>query len=205
VGVFGSGSAYLLRLNAGGTIPVELVDFKARAEANNVVLQWQTASETNNAGFTVEQQETGGPWRDRGFVAGAGTTAELQTYDFRITDVAYGRHAFRLRQIDVDGTETLSSVTSVVVGLAEPFAIAAYPNPFSETATLEVTVRETQRVRVAVYDLLGRRVVTLHDGVLHADRTKMLPWNGRGQASGMYIVRVEGETFRTTRRLSLVR
>lgn len=205
VGAFDSGSAYLLRLNADGAIPVELVGLTAHVQENDVVLRWQTASETNNAGFFIEQQEEGGPWRDRGFVDGAGTTAKAQTYSFRILDVRYGRHAFRLRQIDLDGTETLSPVAMVEVGLTEPFAVAAYPNPFAETATLEVTVRQTQRVRVAVYDLLGRRVATLHNGTLHADRTKTLSWNGRGQASAMYIVRVQGETFHATERLSLLR
>lgn len=128
-----------------------------------------------------------------------------QSYVFRIRDVRYGRHAFRLRQIDVDGTQTLSPVTTVEVGLAEPFALSAYPNPFSDTATLTVTMGQTQHVRVEVYDVLGRRVATLHDGMVRAAQTRTLSWSGREQASAMYIVCVEGETFQATERLSLVR
>jgi FlaG/FlaF family flagellin (archaellin) len=193
------------RTAAGAPLPVELVRFAAQADGRAVALTWRTATETNNAGFAVEQQTEGGAWRELGFVEGAGTTTEAQRYRFRAANVSYGDHAFRLRQIDLDGTEAFSGVREVTVGLAGPYAVAAYPNPVRSRATVGVAVREAQRVTVEVYDVLGRRVTVLHDGPLVAGGTERLALSAQGLASGVYLVRVTGETFAATRRLTVVR
>jgi hypothetical protein len=56
-----------------------------------------------------------------------------------------------------------------------------------------------------VYDVLGRRVAVLHDGPLAAERTERLALSAQGLASGVYLVRVAGEAFTATRRLTVVR
>jgi hypothetical protein len=195
---------------AGVPLPVELAAFTAVAEDGNVLLSWTTASETNNAGFAVEQRtvaESGpeGVWREVGFVEGAGTTSEAQSYRLRIPAVGPGTHTFRLRQIDLDGTEAITDPVEVSLRLDEAYALAAYPNPFGagRPAHIRLDVREAQRVQVAVYDVLGRRVATLHDGEVASKATMQLA--GQGLASGVYFVRVTGEHFQTTRRLTLVR
>jgi hypothetical protein len=188
-------------------LPVELAAFAATADAGDVVLTWQTASETNNAGFSVEQQRGSGEWTEVAFVDGAGTTTEAQTYRHRVAQAGYGQHAFRLRQVDFDGTAALSEAVEIAVGLARPYALDAYPNPFRAGmgATVDVAVREAQDVTVAVYDVLGRRVAVLHDGPVEAGTTERLTLTGRGLASGVYLVRVQGERFQAVRRLTLVR
>ena len=192
-------------------IPVELVGLKATATGTQgVVLTWTTASETGNAGFAIEQRRgfgSGGAWRDVAFVTGAGTTTEAQTYRYRFSSVDYGRHAFRLRQVDLDGTATLSEAVEIDVTLAEAYALTAYPNPVAagQSATIDVTAREAQAITVAVYDLLGRRVATLFDGKVAASEAKKLRLSGRGWASGTYFVRAVGERFTASERITVVR
>jgi hypothetical protein len=142
-----------------------------------------------------------------GYVAGAGTTSAPQAYRHRVEAVGYGTHAFRLRQIDFDGTSTPSDEVSVEVGLAGPYALAAYPTPVraGHEATVDVAVRTAQPVTVAVYDVLGRRVATLFEGELPGGETKRLRLGVRGLASGVYVVRAVGEAFVATRRLTVVR
>ena len=77
-------------------LPVELVSFEAVQDDDAVVLQWATASETNNAGFDVEQQAEGGVWDRVGFVEGAGTTAAPQRYTLRVDGLAPGTYRFRV-------------------------------------------------------------------------------------------------------------
>ncbi len=122
-----------------GPIPVELARFTATAEGEDVTLTWQTASETGNAGFAVDQRVAGGGRAEVGFVAGASTATEAQSYAFRVEHVGYGPHAFRLHQVDLDGTATPSDVREVTVRLAAPYAVAAYPNPSVEAARIDVT------------------------------------------------------------------
>lgn len=66
----------------------------------------------------------------------------------------------------------------------------SYPNPFNPTATIPVTLSREAAVMLAVYDLRGRLVRTLAEGVLPAgDHT--FTFNGEGLASGGYICRLE--------------
>src|SRR5690606_27559991 len=73
-------------------LPVELTSFTAVADGEAVVLRWETASETNNAGFEIQwvsNPEIRNPksetlnWKTLAFVAGVGTTVEAQAYSYR--------------------------------------------------------------------------------------------------------------------------
>jgi hypothetical protein len=70
---------------------------------------------------------------------------------------------------------------------------------------MQLRVRETQHVRIDVFDYLGRRVKTLHDAVVPADQIQPILLDGQGLPSGAYFVRAVGEDFRVTRTLTLVK
>jgi hypothetical protein len=80
-----------------------------------------------------------------------------------------------------------------------------YPNPFRERATLTLSLTDPQAVSVAVYDLLGRRVALLHEGVPSASSPLRLVWEPESAATGLYVVRAEGETFQATQRVAYIR
>ncbi|HYE96410.1 MAG TPA: T9SS type A sorting domain-containing protein [Rubricoccaceae bacterium] len=82
--------------------------------------------------------------------------------------------------------------------------VGLYPNPFVEQARLVLRLAGPERVEVGLYDLLGRRVAVLHDGVLPAGETA-LPLAARGLPAGTYVARVQGETFSATQRATVVR
>lgn len=194
--------------NLGGDpLPVELVQFDARRTGSEVTLDWATASETNNAGFHVEYQEPGAAsFVEAGFVEGHGTTDEPQTYRFNLSDLEPGAHQFRLRQMDLNGTSTLSETVEVRVGLSETFSLSApYPNPAAQSATLDLIVREAQPVQITLYNVLGQRVQTLYDGTVEAEQPLELTIDSHRLSGGVYFVRFEGEQFQATRRLTVVR
>ncbi len=186
-------------------IPVELTDFTAVASGDDVVLEWQTASETNNAGFAVEQR-TDETWEQVAFVDGAGTLAQTRQYRHRVPDLAPGTHAFRLKQTDFDGSFEYSPEVEASVTLAVPVAVSElYPNPTPARAAFTLAVREAQHVRISIYDVLGRRVAVLHDGPLKANEQYQFTFNSRALASGLYFVQVKGEGFTKARKVMVVR
>ena len=76
-----------------------------------------------------------------------------------------GRHVFRLKQIDFDGTFEYSPEVEVLIEAPRNYVSAhLYPNPFRSTTTFALTLGRAQRIRVEVVDLLGRRVVLLYEG-----------------------------------------
>ena len=203
---------------AGAPLPVELTELTAQASQQRARLQWTTASETNNAGFYVQMKQlaqgdsltdasvAASDWTDLGFVEGAGTTDAPQSYTFETGELDYGRHAFRLRQVDADGTATTTDATELEVRLDNAYAVdTPYPNPARSQATLPVTVRETQNVQIHIYDMLGRRVETVHDGEVRAQSTREIRINTGRLASGTYFVRIRGNDFVATERLTVIR
>jgi hypothetical protein len=200
-------SEFFVTGGPGNALPVELAAFTATTDARHGVLAWTTHSETNNAGFVVEHAAPGAAFRDAGFVEGAGTTSATQRYAFRTDDaLAPGTHRFRLRQVDFDGAATHSDPVAVEVTPAEAFTLsAAHPNPTRRTSALDLTLAEAQPVTVAVYDAMGRRVATLHEGPLTAQTTHTLAFDAAGLASGVYLVRVTSPHGTATRRVTVVR
>ena len=87
-----------------------------------------------------------------------------------------------------------------------PFILSnPVPNPSRSGAVLQLTTERTQAIRAHVLDLAGRHVATLHDGLISAQSPLSLRFDGTSLATGLYLVRVVGEDFTATRRLSLVR
>lgn len=205
VDVHGNESVPTAPLDASTPIPVELAAFEAVLDGMDVVLTWTTASETSVAGFAVDHAEAG-RWVEVGYAAGQGTTAEPQTYTYRVPALAVGPHRFRLRQIDLDGQVATSPVIVVDVGVTGTHVLSEiYPNPCSAAARFTLAVQEPQRVRVAVYDVLGREITVLHDAAIPANQTHRVTLNASDWASGLYVLRVDGDRFTATRTLTVLK
>jgi DNA-binding beta-propeller fold protein YncE len=87
---------------------------------------------------------------------------------------------------------------------------AVSPNPFRNAAEVQFTLGRRSRVSITVYDVLGRTVRRVANGVLLDAGPQGLRWDGRGEAgtnvsAGMYFVRLETEGGRWTRPLVRIR
>ena len=91
----------------------------------------------------------------------------------------------------------------------ELFLGNAYPNPFNPCTTIEYALPATGHVRLSVYDLSGRLVCRLVDGVVPAGYHATV-WHGRdavgrGVSSGTYFSRLEVGDEVLIRRMMLVK
>lgn len=68
----------------GSPLPIELLDFNATLVENTVVIDWTTASETNNDYFLIERSFDGNSFNTIAQEKGAGNSTQTQTYT--ITD-----------------------------------------------------------------------------------------------------------------------
>lgn len=186
-------------------LPVELVSFTALQDHGTVLLSWETASETNNAGFEVQMQ-VDGRYQPLGFVDGYGTTTEAQSYQYRLEGLTPGTHRFRLKQIDFDGTFEFSPEVEVTVALIGDYTLSeAFPNPFNPVTQFTLTVSRTQHVVVSAYNLLGQQVATLFEGTLDANAPQTIRFEAADLPSGLYLYRAQGETFSATRQVTLLK
>ncbi len=200
--VLGSGLDQLL--------PVELVAFEALADGQAVVLNWHTAAETNNAGFEVEHRQVDDTashvWTSLHWTEGEGTTTAPRSYSHRVHHLEAGRHVFRLKQVDYDGTFAYSPEVEVTIEMAESYLLsAAYPNPFNPATSFTLAVSQQQAVTIEVFDVLGRKVEVLYRGGMQANASRVFAWEAGDHPSGLYFIRVVGEQFVETRQVTLLK
>jgi hypothetical protein len=79
------------------------------------------------------------------------------------------------------------------------------PNPLRERGVVRLSLPIGARVRLELFDLEGRRVGTLLDGVDRAVGEHHVPLDGRGLANGVYFVRLSAGTLRESRRVVVAR
>ena len=79
-----------------------------------------------------------------------------------------------------------------------------YPNPFNPSTTIEYSLPARTHVRLDVYDITGRLVAELVNGVQESGRYRQL-WNASNAASGMYFVRLQSDRFTSTRKMLLLK
>lgn len=152
---FGAFCPIPTRLDGTGTqtvLPVELTFFKTATENNQVNLIWQTASEENNEGFDIQRSTDGETWESIGFVAGAGTTLEVQDYEFMDTEAKTGKFYYRLKQMDFSEQFEYSEIITVELKSLNS-DVAIYPNPVSNNLTIE----GVQGI-ATIHNLLGQPV-----------------------------------------------
>jgi hypothetical protein len=108
-------------------LPISLVFFKGQKLDNYHLLWWQTSLEENNAYFSIERSTDGRNFQSIGRIDGSGNHVGLKEYRFRDYNSAQGMNYYRLRQVDFDGTSTLSMV--IALHNEQASAIQVYPNP----------------------------------------------------------------------------
>ncbi|OJJ21013.1 hypothetical protein BKI52_10590 [marine bacterium AO1-C] len=176
-------------VNAGtSSLPVTLGTFEAiRQDEKTVVVNWQTLSEFQNAGFEVQRSENGTDFEILGFVDGAGDSKVKLNYrfvDHQATRSAY----YRLKQLDLDGEFKYSPV--VFVQGSDLQKISVYPNPFTRELKLDFGSAQPTKLPVylEVYTAQGKRVIQTRGKV--TDVQSQLNQQVSDLENGVYIIRL---------------
>ena len=82
--------------------------------------------------------------------------------------------------------------------------LSNYPNPFNPTTTISYVLSNDSYVSLRVYDVLGREVMTLVDGVQNASEHQVV-LDASYLAGGVYFYRLRTGEFSETRRLLLLK
>lgn len=188
--------------------PVELTSFTGTANENNVVLNWSTATETNNSGFYVEKK-SGSNFINLGFISGKGTTTQVSSYSYTDRELTAGTYTYRLKQVDFNGTVSYSPEINVDMNTISTFNLSQnYPNPFNPSTAIKFSIAVDSKVTLKVFNLLGQEVFSNIQDMKSGYHT--VNFNGSSLSSGVYFYRLEakgsnGADFTAVKKMTLIK
>jgi len=205
------------------SLPVELSTFLATAAPGAIIVEWETESELNNIGFTLQRRieksgdefETISSYETNPDLVGQVNSATEKQYIFEDTKVETdSTYEYQLIQKDLDGTLHYSGFTVVATAQEKlPMVYALkqnYPNPFNPQTTIAFDLPEDARVTVEIYDILGRKVINLVDKEEYKAGKWKIVWDGKNSqynrvSSGMYFYRITANEFTKIKKMTMLK
>lgn len=173
----GGFSTALVTVTVVNPLPVTWLDFYGNELGCEVVLNWSTSSELNNAYFEIEKSSNGRDFTLLGNVKGSGTTTEYRQYKF-VDDLPGTENYYRIKQVDFDSKSDYSKVIVLKSNCIENddnIGIATlFPNPaMYNEAHLRFNARQTEETSLLASDLFGTIIInqpiTIHAGMNNVD------------------------------------
>ncbi len=171
------------------TLPVNLVYFTGKLQADKVVLNWEVENEINFKEYVVERSNNGTYFTAISSVTATGSKAYSYSDDANINKGS--RVYYRLKKVDKDGAFTYSDVFSLHIPLNVKFSV--YPNPASDVIQLKFNSNNNTTVQIVITDLVGKTLINkacaANIGVVKISTNNL--------TNGTYLVKaiVEGEQY----------
>jgi hypothetical protein len=174
-----------------GVLPVDLVDlYLSKNEDNTVLLNWETATETNNDYFFVERSYNAREFVEIGKITGAGNSSDTETYSFIDENPELNRSVYyRLKQVDFDGTFEYSLIKKIIIEQSNINIEKVYPNPVFRSETVKVKfelLTNVQEVEMIVYDIAGHEKMRNNFAVTSGEN--IINFRPNNLAAGQYYV-----------------
>jgi hypothetical protein len=190
-------------------VPVELLSFSASINGRDIVLNWSTATETNNSGFEVQRSSDNVTFEVIDFVAGKGTSTEKNSYSFSDRDLNPANYYYRLKQLDYDGTSSYSPVVEVNISVPSVFSLSQnYPNPFNPSTEIAFSLPVDAAVTIAVFNAIGEKVDEISKD--YTAGNYRYTFNGSKISSGIYFYSInasgkDGSLFSSSKKMVLIK
>lgn len=175
-------------------LPVVLVSFDAEVSDNQITLKWTTASETDNALFTIERSENGQKFEPIAYQNGAGDSQSIKSYTYLDLSPLQGTSYYRLRQTDFNGQHKYSEVIRVYVKPIESgVTLSVYPNPVNSGEDLHISykARKDQIIQFHLFSSNGHLIYSEERLIVASEDVVAL--STKGLKNGLHILRVVDE------------
>jgi hypothetical protein len=158
----------------------------------------------NSPGFVFRRShDLGALWQSVEMIDSMGWEGDIDFDRGKIHAVYMGRHnggaALFYRRWEPEGQGVEDDALPAAFSLSQP-----YPNPFNAQTAIEYALPEQTAVSLDVFDIQGRRVARLKDGILPAGYHKAV-WDAKDAPSGIYFVRLRAGGFVETRKMVLLK
>jgi hypothetical protein len=193
-------------------LPVELISFTLMPKDKGVLIEWQTGSEVNNAGFILQRSlfREGNyteiaSYRTHDALRGLGTSPMGKRYSYFDNDRLQAGRTYFYKLLDVDFSGNLTEHPVKEITLPNEYSLSQnYPNPFNPTTTIEFSLRQDGRTTLEVFNILGQVVATLINENLKAGAYQVR-FNASVLPSGVYFYRLRSGEFVGIKKMMLLK
>jgi hypothetical protein len=148
-------------VTASSTVPVKMISFEGNKKDNNAFLNWATSSEINNDYFVVERSFDGSNFEKIGTVKGKVNSTVISNYSYTdqgiFNDPKNQIIYYRLNQVDLDGTSTISQVV-IVTSIDDNNGLTIFPNPSSGIFNIVLENKNNSLSKLKIIDIFGKTV-----------------------------------------------
>ena len=158
INIGGARRAELLDLIECIPLPVSFGSFNAQRNRSNVILTWETETESNSRGFELQRELGDNKWQSIAFIpskAEGGNSTSVIRYEHSDMNTHRGISNYRIRQVDFDGQMMISPVRSVR-GDGQPNGTVVFPNPSSNGQVNVIFESVRDQMDLSLVDMSGR-------------------------------------------------
>lgn len=158
INIGGARRAQLLNLIECVPLPVSFGSFNAQRNRSNVILTWETETESNSRGFELQRELGDNKWQSIAFIpskAEGGNSTSVIRYEHTDMNTYRGISNYRIRQVDFDGQMMISPVRSVR-GEGQPNGTVIFPNPSSNGKVNVIFESVRDQMDLSLVDMSGR-------------------------------------------------
>ncbi len=148
---------YTLIVNSCGPTPVTLSSFNGRYSNGSSYLDWQTSQEINSDHFELFKSTDGEDFTLVTTVKSAGFSSTIKNYNYIDNSINGSQYVYyRLKQVDIDGKYTFSSIVKIALGTNT--GIQVFPNPFTSNFTASFSAAKTSNATLVLRNTIGQPV-----------------------------------------------
>ncbi len=112
---------------------------------------------------------------------------------------------YRLKQINTDASFVYSAQVKIGQGEQKLFTVLQnFPNPFNPETNIAVEVLETSEIEISVFDVVGKKIITLQEGIL-SQGMHSFTFDGSNLPSGIYFYEVKSPNYAVIRKMILAK
>lgn len=190
-----STAVFLLDVSCNNPLPITLTSFSASCdESSNSIIQWTTATETNNDSFIIEKTDDGIIWNTVVQVKGKENCSSSSNYV--ITDRNSTNQAvyYRLTQVDLNGkTQSFNPISLICTQKEHSFIV--FPNPVNHFATVSLNGYDFQNATLKLFAPNGK--LLQHITIAESGNAVMLELDLQDFAQGIYLLQWTDGTGKT--------
>lgn len=171
-----------------GPLPVKLSSFTGSYSNGIALLNWQTSQELDSDHFELFKSYDGVDFVSVTKIASAGFSNTLKNYSYK--DHAGGSNSvfYRLKEVDVNGKETFSSIVKLSLGINK--GVGIFPNPFNNNFTVTVASAKASIAILKIQNTSGQLVFSKNLSLNKGNNAVVITNLPSALASGIYYVTI---------------